>query len=839
MTPDEAIAHLHHFCARLPHEPYVDIRPAFTFDEDYSTKLITATVVMPSSLNHTLRSTMGIGKWLTERAAARDAAFQAYVGLYKAGLLNDNLLPLTHTWNREEKDHRQYLEATIDVATQFSPWAELAKAWSAPDIHQNTISLQHSSSKEQDNLTMVLTLPSPTPHIAPFDLYWNESTTFTVRVDHQRRASLPEPETVQVMRRITHTFSRSTHSDYSIDDDRLDFIALVTPHKDENQLASWCADTRGRVPALHKYRSKDSVLGFIRTPPYHNNAPCVFHRWNVTDEGEESNVEIECIPLPKRRHFLSRNILSKSIEPGLDCAGSRKYRSFPLKECTADRLPFQYAQFSLFISAILQHLEILMVANRLRETILKDVPIKDTRHIITAISAPSAGWIANYQQYECLGDTVLKFVVSYQLFCDNGNWHEGYLSERKNRIVSNQRLAKGALLRGLDRYIVTDSLKAKKWSRLLISEAETDSSTKRTVSTKVVADVVEALIGAAFVDGGLNSARDCIHTFLPEIRASCPLLTSHPPPTQGINTSAVLKAEAVIGYEFCNKTLLLEALTHPSCDRDTQNQSYQRLEFLGDAVLDLLVMSFTRQVIPNLHEGQLTLVKTALVNAHFLGFVCLDFGIEEEAFNIKDQPSGRFTKQKGTRQARLWNLMRHSNSDISKAQHMCVERYVSLCSEIKHSFSEGRMYPWLQLTKLNLEKFFSDMVESIIGAIFVDSGGRFDVCLRFLARIRLIPYLKRVLEDGVDLSHPKVALERLTGSQSITYDVSQEESDGGGEERKYRCTVAVGNVEVASVKGCLCKDEAVVVGACEAVKELRSKLKKPHEMIAIRGSREG
>jgi hypothetical protein len=340
LTPDEVIAHLHHFCARLPHEPYVDIRPVFTFDEDYWTKLIVAKVIMPSSLNHTLRSTMGIGKWLTERAAARDAAFQAYVGLYKAGLLNDNLLPLSHTWNVEEQDHREYLEATIDVAMQFSPWAELAKAWSAPDIHQNTISLQYSSSNEQDDLTMVLTLPLPTPHIPPFDLYWNESTTFTIRVNPRRRATLPAPETVKVMRRITHTLSRSTHSDYSIDDDRLDFITLVTPHKDENQLASWCADICGRALGSDKYRSKDNVLGFIRTPPYHNNAPCIFHRWKVTDECQESNVEIECVPLPKRRNFLSRNTPSKSIEPGIDSECSPKYHSFPLKDCTVDRLPF-------------------------------------------------------------------------------------------------------------------------------------------------------------------------------------------------------------------------------------------------------------------------------------------------------------------------------------------------------------------------------------------------------------------------------------------------------------------------------------------------------------------
>jgi hypothetical protein len=90
-----------------------------------------------------------------------------------------------------------------------------------------------------------------------------------------------------------------------------------------------------------------------------------------------------------------------------------------------------------------------------------------------------------------------------------------------------------------------------------------------------------------------------------------------------------------------------------------------------------------------------------------------------------------------------------------------------------------------------------------------------------------VPYLKRVLAGGLDVSHPKTVLERLTGSESVAYDVHQEKSDGGGEEKRYGCTVKVGDVEVASVKGCLCTDEAVVIGAWEAAKKLRAGLEKP------------
>src|SRR4051794_18624987 len=85
--------HLYHFCAILGGGQHVDLRPRFSFMVDEN-DLTTAVVTLPTSVNAKLRQHRGKGAWLTERAARRDAAFQAYVALHKAGLVNDNLLPL-------------------------------------------------------------------------------------------------------------------------------------------------------------------------------------------------------------------------------------------------------------------------------------------------------------------------------------------------------------------------------------------------------------------------------------------------------------------------------------------------------------------------------------------------------------------------------------------------------------------------------------------------------------------------------------------------------------------------------------------------------------------------
>jgi dsRNA-specific ribonuclease len=78
---------------------------------------------------------------------------------------------------------------------------------------------------------------------------------------------------------------------------------------------------------------------------------------------------------------------------------------------------------------------------------------------------------------------------------------------------------------------------------------------------------------------------------------------------------------------------------------------------------------------------------------------------------------------------------------------------------------------------LDAEKFFSDIIKSVFGAIFVDTGGTLADCQRFAERIGIMPYLRRIMSDGIDVVHPKASLERLTRPDKIEYIVRFEESD--------------------------------------------------------------
>lgn len=69
-----------------------------------------------------------------------------------------------------------------------------------------------------------------------------------------------------------------------------------------------------------------------------------------------------------------------------------------------------------------------------------------------------------------------------------------------------------------------------------------------------------------------------------------------------------------LGYTFRNPVLLEQALTHPSAGR----HHYERLEFLGDSALSLIITEFLYQKFPETREGKLSRIRASLVNGESL-----------------------------------------------------------------------------------------------------------------------------------------------------------------------------------------------------------------------------
>ena len=95
-----------------------------------------------------------------------------------------------------------------------------------------------------------------------------------------------------------------------------------------------------------------------------------------------------------------------------------------------------------------------------------------------------------------------------------------------------------------------------------------------------------------------------------------------------------------LGYQFKNKELLIEALTHKSYKQPYNNE---RLEFLGDAVLDLIVGDYLYKKFTHFEEGNLSKMRASLVNEGGFTRLALYLNLGEYIYlsNAEENNSGR------------------------------------------------------------------------------------------------------------------------------------------------------------------------------------------------------
>ena len=88
------------------------------------------------------------------------------------------------------------------------------------------------------------------------------------------------------------------------------------------------------------------------------------------------------------------------------------------------------------------------------------------------------------------------------------------------------------------------------------------------------------------------------------------------------------RAETVLGHTFNDPQLLKESLTHASI-ADTRLKSNERMEFLGDAVLDLIICEALYKKFPEFLEGELTKIKSAVVSRRTCAEVAKETGLAD------------------------------------------------------------------------------------------------------------------------------------------------------------------------------------------------------------------
>ena len=92
----------------------------------------------------------------------------------------------------------------------------------------------------------------------------------------------------------------------------------------------------------------------------------------------------------------------------------------------------------------------------------------------------------------------------------------------------------------------------------------------------------------------------------------------------------IKELEEKIGYEFKKKELIWQALTHSSFSNEqkiNKYKNYERLEFLGDAVLELLSSQFFFETYPDMPEGEMTKLRSSMVCELALAYCAMDISL--------------------------------------------------------------------------------------------------------------------------------------------------------------------------------------------------------------------
>ncbi|CAK7217450.1 Dicer-like protein 2 [Sporothrix bragantina] len=845
LTARDAKGHLSHFCATMSSAAFVDTRPVFTlYNDATSGQRYRASVHLPMSLPQHLRRAESEFAWQSQADAEADAAFQAYRALYDAGLLTDNLLPPRPSQDQVSRfvESRRGFAA---VHEPYRPWPAISQMWEAlvhnsagPEASVFSHSIRISNDQDHELFYAQLVLPCPLPNIKPFQLFWTAHAlrSWTVHISAAQRQiyGYGDGQYHDDQDHAGALLNAAFGHRWPLGDmHRLVRVVFPDEHFGKEHIGSRAFDPQIFANMTRPFSSDSACLvrdadgvpyfyeGFLESKPPLNSVRKIYEGFV---EVPEDTAHVVLRPWPKIAGMLytsakpatgedtdekHRNEDSSDGTPNPHASSAKPYpRVLPAAQCRVDDLPVAYVQFGAILPSLTSVLEVSLVASELLSTTrLGQLPIRDVSLVATAISATAARLPTNYEHLEFIGDSLLKVLATVNCAAQNPDLPEGQLSLYKDRLVTNSRLFRAALEVGLDRFIVTKQWSLRQWKRYcdalgesrslnaskcataitgaMPGEVDTPENSKKPaleMSTKTLADVVEALIGACYVDSGMAQALQCISLFIPDAKwlsiDDCRKMLFEEAPNKAAREPPP-GLEELIGYTFTKKSLLIEAITHASLPSNQEGACMERIEFIGDAILDHIIVQTLACVRPELPHQKMHLLRTTLVNYAFLAFTTMMLTIAEPAVTVipQDVQSGAVDPVLPVSRAppflkSLSSFMRHGASrELGVRQELFAERFISRKQTILEQLWTGKKYPWVLLLGLGADKFHSDILEAVIGAVWVDSGSMAAV-EALLEKVGILPYLRRAVEEDVHLMHPKEELGKVTGNATISYEVS-------------------------------------------------------------------
>ncbi|KAK0566484.1 Dicer-like protein 1 [Tilletia horrida] len=779
----DAPALLNRYVQSLPNDQYTLTSAVYTLEEDESTSRprFRCSLVLParSKLRQLASS------WQPSKKTARQAAaFEACKQLYAARELDEHLLPRRPSRRATEviEVHDENGEVrTVERQKLPLPVAQNLAGLSTPSTYDTC----WATRLPFDNIDvavlggplrpLILLTPTKPPSVDyDIELYalkdniivpWQPSkmTEIALSEEQMQLAKTYSERVLQLVARSDAAPSASTSSwmvlpaDPAADTDALavqwEEVTALAADPDcpqfrptdeagietlsEDVALAESPDVSKRPYALRKIRKDLSPSGPAPKDTRQAKVGETFQQYYRRVAGKDVRGDgpmLEAQRLPRMQNYTTRSSL-RSVTAKIEYLMPAVTYIYPIPASTYRAV--------MILPSFLGRLNAFLLAQECQATVLKEVAIR-IDDLIVALTAPSADLPFSYQKQEFVGDSTLKLLATCHAFVSLPDADEGQLTDLCMRLVSNRALARHSLRLQLWRFVCLNAFTAKTWTPpgYRLPERETGQLEQPAVSwsAKRLADIVEALLGSVASDSIDDKLRVAHHLeILPtEISgfsgfgiqlqknlAEVPIENRNMPVTETIQ-----RLMRTIGYTFKHPYLALNAVTHSSC-MGSVLPSYERLEVLGDALLDFLVVEMLHKKHVSLEEGGLTIMKANSVNNKTLAALAVSLGLQKFLVHSSSMLAGTVASYVEAVEAA--QSTEDEKNKGSPQQYWWSIAAPKTCADVSRFLAFDGTSP---------DKDPLQMIESILGAVLVDSGFNLDTARTFFER-NYRPFLER------------------------------------------------------------------------------------------------
>ncbi len=355
--------------------------------------------------------------------------------------------------------------------------------------------------------------------------------------------------------------------------------------------------------------------------------------------------------------------------------------------------------------------------------------------LMSPFTLGAAGEFFSLEREEFLGDSFLKYATTVHLFFRNSKSDEGTLTALRSHIVGNDNLCRVAERNGIDSLLNGEVFDPTKFflPPLYVPNERKDV----TISKKSLADIIEAIIGAVLLNCGQLKAMEFINNVGIDLRVKvasdnnkvklwgalfnfnedekyyyhkCHIDRFRDALLNEINmivfTSGeehLHRVEDCLGYKFQRKDFLRLAMTLAQLKTESVKQSNERLEFLGDGVIDYLVTLYLYLKFPEMTPGEMTDLRSSIVNNRSFAEVAVNSGLSG-FLSLRDD---------------------YVQDKIALFKESLVNDELKGLSGLSRDFVESDLYNEDTCPSFTISeppKILGDVFESILGAVYLDCG---------------------------------------------------------------------------------------------------------------------